>query len=115
MVEHITLGATYSVIINTAVLPVVPDTSYRQAISAFQLILSRVQFMSESSRAPNLFPAAGSQNNQLRTYDREVQMHPNEEVDCCRHHDAPDVTLQPTFLFKYHKWYPECFEVAHFR
>lgn len=109
------MGTTDSVIISTGGLLVVPDTSFRQPVLAFEFIPTRDTVMCELSRLPNIFPPLVMRKNLLRpSCDRDVLTHLNEEFHYRCPRDAPIVSLPPFSLFEYLERYQVCFDVERF-
>lgn len=75
----------------------VQDTIFSKAISAFNFILTRVPVILESKCAPTIIPVAARQCTPLHPlHEMDVQAHPNEELDHCRHQNTL-VLIPPPF------------------
>lgn len=97
-------GATHSVITGTGGRHAVPDTSFRQTISAVEFFPTCVPVMYELSRATNIFLVPVTQDNPLRlTYEQDVLRRSNEEFDDLRHRGASVVTPLPFSVLEHFK------------
>lgn len=115
ILEQSILGSTYSVIINVGSHPVVFNKSFSQPIYAVKLIHTRSPVISELSRVLSYIVLPVTRENLLcPTFDRDVPMHLNGELDHPCHNIAPVVTLRRFSVFEYLEQFQIRFDVGCF-
>lgn len=99
---------TYPIILSTAGLPVVPDTSLSQLVSVFEFT-TFVPVMSESSQGRSIFPVPVTRNNPWHAlYNKQVLTHPEGEFNHLFLRNGLVVTPQLFPMLEYLKRYPTC-------
>lgn len=108
-------GLTKSMFTSRGGRPVVPDTSFSQPVSCSEPALKSGLALSESNRFLNINPTPITQVIPLQpTYDLDVPLHLNKELNHCLQHEAPVVTPPPFLEFDYMGWYPTFLDVVCF-
>lgn len=89
--------------------------SFSQPVSSFDLIRTCAPTMSSLGCAAETFLVLATRNNLLGpVYDRDVTMHPNEDLGHCYPCHAP-VVATAFSVFKYLERYAACFDIGHSR
>lgn len=102
-----------SIITYTGGCSVLKDISVSQPVSSLKLYPDSAPVLSDTVRVQNIFSAPVQLANLLRPfYNHDVPMHPNEELDHRRIHDAQVVTPPPFLLCNYMDPYPILLDVG---